>query len=61
MNILLTLDSGMGANLGPNFNLTSNSGHTVTPNTATKSELVAGKMVSVSPDGATSIFVTSSH
>jgi len=59
MNILLTLDSGMGANLGPNFNLTSNSGHTVTPNTATKSELVAGKMVSVSPDGATNIFVTS--
>jgi hypothetical protein len=59
MNILLTLDSGMGANLGPNFNLTSNSGHTVTPNTATRSELIAGKSITVSPDGATNIFVTS--
>lgn len=59
MDILLTLDSGMGANLGPNFNLTSNVGHTVTPNTATRAELIAGKMVSVSPDGATVIFVTS--
>jgi hypothetical protein len=59
MNILLTLDSGLGANLGPNFNLTSNSGHTVTPNTATRSELIAGKSITVSPDGATNIFVTS--
>jgi len=59
MNILLTLDSGLGANLGPNFNLTSNSGHTVTPNTATRAELIAGKPITVSPDGATNIFVTS--
>ena len=59
MNILLTLDSGLGANLGPNFNLTSNSGHTVTPNTATRAELIAGKSITVSPDGATNIFVTS--
>jgi hypothetical protein len=59
MNILLTLNSGLGANLGPNFNLTSNSGHTVTPNTATRSELIAGKSITVSPDGATNIFVTS--
>jgi hypothetical protein len=59
MNILLTLDSGMGANLGPNFNLASNSGHTVTPNTATRAELIAGKSISVLPDGATNIFVTS--
>jgi hypothetical protein len=59
MDILLTLDSGMGANLGPNFNLTSNSGHTVTPNTATRAELIAGKMVSISPDGAVNVFVTS--
>jgi len=59
MNILLTLDSGLGANLGPNFNLTSNSGHTVTPNIATRSELIAGKSITVSPDGATNIFVTS--
>ena len=59
MNILLTLDSGMGANLGPNFNLTSNSGHIVTPNTATRAELIAGKSISISPDGAVNIFVTS--
>ena len=59
MDVLLTLDSGMGYSLGPNFNLTSNPGHTVTPNTATKAELIAGKMVSVSPEGATIIFVTS--
>ena len=59
MDILLTLDSGMGANLGPNFNLTSNSGHTVTPNTATRAELIAGKSISISPDGAVNVFVTS--
>ena len=59
MDVLLTLDSGLGANLGPNFNLTANPGHTVTPNTATRAELIAGKMVSVSPEGATIIFVTS--
>lgn len=59
MDVLLTLDSGMGYSLGPNFNLTANPGHTVTPNTATRAELIAGKMVSVSPEGATIIFVTS--
>lgn len=59
MDVLLTLNSGLGANLGPNFNLTANPGHTVTPNTATRAELIAGKMVSVSPEGATIIFVTS--
>ena len=57
MNILLTLNSGLGADLGPNFNLTANTG-LVTPSTATKTELLAGKDVSVDP-AATSVTVTS--
>ena len=43
--------------MGPNFNLTANVG-SVTPSTATKSELTAGKSVSVD-DLATQITVTS--
>jgi len=55
--ITLTLGAGLGANLGPNFNLTTNVG-SVTPSTATKSELIAGKSVSVN-DAATQVTVTS--
>jgi hypothetical protein len=47
----------MGADLGPNFNLTANVG-SVTPSTATKSELTAGKSVSVD-DAATQVTITS--
>jgi hypothetical protein len=57
INILLILGSGLGSNLGPNFNLTANVG-SVTPSTATKSELLAGKNVSVD-DIATQVTVTS--
>jgi hypothetical protein len=57
VNTTIILNNGLGADLGPNFNLTANVG-TVTPNTATKSELLAGKLVSVS-DSATQITVTS--
>jgi hypothetical protein len=57
MNILVTLNSGLGADTGPNFNLTANAG-SVTPSTATKSELLAGKFVDVDPS-ATQITVTS--
>ena len=57
MNILVTLNSGLGADTGPNFNLTANVG-SVTPSTATKSELLAGKFVDVDPS-ATQITVTS--
>jgi hypothetical protein len=57
MEILLTLNSGLGADTGPNFNLTANVG-SVTPSTATKGELLAGKMVTVA-DGVTQITVTS--
>ena len=57
MDILITVDSGMGAQLGPNFNLTSNVG-TVTPSTATRTELIAGKLVSVN-DSSTVVYVTS--
>ena len=56
-NITLTLGAGLGADLGPNFNLTANAG-SVTPSTATKSELTAGKSVSVD-DLATQVTVTS--
>jgi hypothetical protein len=57
VNTTIILNNGLGADLGPNFNLTANVG-TVTPNTATKVELLAGKSVSVS-DSATQITVTS--
>jgi hypothetical protein len=56
-NITLTLGAGLGADLGPNFNLTANVG-SVTPSTATKTELTAGKSVSVD-DLATQVTVTS--
>jgi hypothetical protein len=56
-NITLTLGAGLGADLGPNFNLTANVG-SVTPSTATKSELTAGKGVSVD-DAATEVTITS--
>ena len=56
-NITLTLGAGLGADLGPNFNLTADVG-SVTPSTATKSELTAGKSVSVD-DAATQVTVTS--
>ena len=56
-SITLTLGAGLGVNLGPNFNLTANVG-SVTPSTATKSELLAGKSVSVD-DIATQVTVTS--
>ena len=57
MNILVTLNSGLGADTGPNFNLTANVG-SVTPSTATKGELLAGKFVDVNAS-ATQITVTS--
>jgi len=57
MNILVTLNSGLGADTGPNFNLTADVG-SVTPSTATKVELLAGKFVDVDVS-ATQITVTS--
>lgn len=57
LNILITLNSGQGANLGPNFDLTADNG-TVNPNTATLSELLAGKNVIVN-NLATQVFITS--
>ena len=57
MDITITLNAGMGTDLGPNFNLTANTG-TVSPSTATKTELLAGKLVTVDA-GATSVTVTS--
>ncbi len=56
-SITLTLGAGLGADLGPNFNLTADVG-SVSPSTATKTELTAGKSVSVD-DAATQVTVTS--
>jgi hypothetical protein len=56
-NVTLTLGSGLGADLGPNFNLTADVG-SVTPSTATRTQLLAGKSVSVD-DLATQVTVTS--
>lgn len=56
-NITLILGNGLGNDLGPNFNITSDAG-AVTPSTATKSELIAGLIVSVE-DATTSVTVTS--
>lgn len=57
MNVLVTLNSGLGADLGPNFNLTADVG-TVSPSTATKTELLAGVTVTVN-GSATEVVVTS--
>jgi hypothetical protein len=56
-SITLTLGAALGADLGPNFNLTADVG-SVTPSTATKTELTSGKSVSVD-DAATQVTVTS--
>lgn len=57
LNVLITLNSGQGADLGPNFNLTSDNGP-VSPSTATLSELLAGKNVIVNVL-ATQVIITS--
>jgi predicted amino acid racemase len=57
MNVLVTLLSGQGVDLGPNFNLTANVG-SVTPSTATLIQLLAGKSV-VANDSATQLTITS--
>jgi hypothetical protein len=46
MNVLVTLNPGLGAQLGPNFNLTADVG-IVYPSTATLAELLAGIYVTV--------------
>jgi hypothetical protein len=57
MNILLTLNSGLGADTGPNFNLTANVG-SVIPSTVSKSQLLNGIYVDVD-SAATEITITS--
>jgi|TARA_R110000868_G_scaffold389682_1_gene659012 hypothetical protein len=57
MNVLITLNSGQGADLGPNFNLTADIG-SVTPSTATLIDLLAGVSVVVS-NSATEVIITS--
>ncbi len=57
MFVTITLSSPLGANLGPNFNLTADVG-VVTPNTATRTQLLAGIQVQVD-NSATQVTVTS--
>ena len=58
MNVLVTLNTlELGSSLGPNFNLTADVG-SVTPSTATKTQLLAGIFVDVDPS-ATQITITS--
>ena len=57
MYVIVTLNSGLGADVGPNFNLTADVG-SVTPSTATRTELLAGKQVLVD-DNATQVTITS--
>jgi len=57
MNVLLTLNAGLGDSLGDNFVLTANVG-TVTPNTATKAQLLAGKLLTLN-DTASIVTITS--
>ena len=57
MVVLVTLNSGQGNNLGPNFTLSANTG-TITPNTATLTQLLAGINVTVD-NAAVSVTITS--
>ena len=57
MIVLVTLNSGQGVSLGPNFTLSVNTG-TITPSTATLTQLLSGINVTVD-NAATSVTVTS--
>lgn len=57
MNLTLKLNAGLGVDLGPNFNLTTTVG-SVVPSTATKTELLAGKVITVN-NAAVSVTVNS--
>jgi len=57
MNVTLTLNSGLGSDLGPDFNLTADVG-TVSPATATLISLLAGTVISVD-NSATQVTITS--
>jgi hypothetical protein len=57
MNVILTLNAGLGVDLGPDFDLSVNTG-TITPNNSNLTDLLDGILVSVD-DAATSITITS--
>ena len=57
MIVLVTLNSGQGVNLGPNFTLSVNTG-TIIPNTATLNQLLSGIYATVD-NAATSVTITS--
>ena len=57
MNVILTLNDGLGVDLGPDFDLSVNTG-TITPNNSNLTDLLDGIIVNVD-DAATSITITS--
>lgn len=57
MDKVITLTAGLGSDLGPNFNLTADVG-SVSPSTATRTELLAGKTVTLD-NSATQVTITS--
>lgn len=58
MNLLITLNQLQGADLGPNFTLSANNSASISPTTATLSELLVGKSAVVG-NAATQVTVTS--
>jgi hypothetical protein len=56
-NVVITLNPGMGSNLGPIFTLSANVG-SVTPSSVILSDLETGYNVSIE-DGATDVIITS--
>ena len=58
MNVLITLNPSQGSDLGPNFNLTANNSATVSPTTATLTQLLAG-LSTVIGNAATQVTITS--
>jgi len=55
--ITITLEAGAGADLGP-FNMSVSSG-TISPTTATRTELLAGRVFTISSDPAVTVTATS--
>jgi hypothetical protein len=58
MNVLITLNSGQGADLGPNFTLSANNSQTIVPTTATLTQLLGGLPTTVG-NTATEVTITS--
>lgn len=58
MNVLVTLSASQGADLGPNFTLSANNSQSISPTTATLTQLQAG-LPTVIGNTATQVTITS--